>query len=37
VDLQIRLFRNPENTNRVTRALWSFLEVRQSVPLVEVG
>jgi DNA-binding transcriptional LysR family regulator len=34
VDLSIRLFRNTERTNRVTRALWSFLEVRQSVSLV---
>lgn len=34
VALTIRLMRNPERTNRVTRSIWSFLEVRQSVPLV---
>ncbi|WP_413721080.1 LysR family transcriptional regulator [Silicimonas sp. MF1-12-2] len=34
VDLTIRLFRNKERSNRVTRSLWSFLEVRQSVSLV---
>jgi DNA-binding transcriptional LysR family regulator len=34
VDLEIRLHRNTERTNRVTRAIWSFLEVRQSVSLV---
>ena len=34
IDLKIRLLRDKENTNRVTRALWSFLEVRQSVSLV---
>ncbi|WP_227258001.1 LysR substrate-binding domain-containing protein [Kangsaoukella pontilimi] len=34
VDLTIRLFRNSERTNRVTRSIWTFLEVRQSVPLV---
>ncbi|MBD3665379.1 LysR family transcriptional regulator [Sulfitobacter sp. TSTF-M16] len=37
VELQIRLYRNPANTNRVTRALWSFLEVREAVPLVQEG
>lgn len=34
VDLSIRLLRMREHSNRVTRAIWSFLEVRQSVPLV---
>ena len=34
VDLTIRLFRNKARTNRTTRAVWSFLEVRQSVSLV---
>lgn len=33
-DLSIHLFRNKERTNRLTRSLWSFLEVRQSVFLV---
>ncbi len=35
VDLTIRLFRNKERSNRVTRAIWSFLEVRQSVSLLQ--
>lgn len=30
VPLAIRLFRNPQRTNRVTRNLWSFLEARRS-------
>ena len=34
VDLQIRLFRNLQHSNRLTRSIWSFLEVRQSVPLL---
>lgn len=34
VDLSIRLFRNKSRSNRITRSLWSFLEVRQSVSLV---
>lgn len=33
VDLEIRLFRNIRHQNRLTRAIWSFLEVRQSVSL----
>ena len=33
-DLQIRLFRNPNRTNRLTRSIWSFLEVREGVPLL---
>ena len=35
VDLSIRLFRNKEHSNRLTRSIWSFLEVRQSVSLVQ--
>ena len=34
VSLEIRLLRDKTHTNRVTRALWSFLEVRQSVSLL---
>lgn len=34
VDLSIRMLRNPARTNRVTRSIWSFLEVRQSVSLI---
>ncbi len=34
VDLSIRLFRNKERSNRITRSIWSFLEIRQSVSLV---
>lgn len=37
VDLSIRMFRNKERSNRVTRAIWTFLEVRQSVSLVKEG
>ena len=33
IDLEIRLFRNPQRSNRLTRSLWTFLEVRQGVPL----
>ncbi len=36
VDLQIHLFRNMEHSNRITRSIWSFLEVRQGVPLVVI-
>ncbi|MDU8946225.1 LysR family transcriptional regulator [Ovoidimarina sediminis] len=34
VDLSIRLFRNRQHSNRVTRSIWSFLKVRQSVSLL---
>jgi len=34
VRLEIRLFRNKAFSNRLTRSIWSFLEVRQQVPLV---
>ena len=35
IDLDIRLFRNSENTNRFTRDIWAYLSNRQSLPLVE--
>ena len=34
VDLEIRLLRNKRHLNRLTRSIWSFLEVRQSLPLL---
>ncbi|ABV93182.1 transcriptional regulator [Dinoroseobacter shibae DFL 12 = DSM 16493] len=34
IPLEILIYRNAERSNRVTRALWSFLEVRQAVSLV---
>lgn len=34
IDLEIRLFANPEQSNRMTRSIFSFLEVRQNVPLL---
>lgn len=34
VELEIRLFRQKSRTNRLTRSIWSFLEVRQTVPLL---
>lgn len=34
VDLSIRLYRNKALSNRITRSIWAFLEVRQSVSLV---
>ena len=33
-NLHIRLFRHPGHSNRHTRAIWSFLQVREGVPLV---
>ncbi len=33
VQLEIRMFRAPRHANRMTRSIWSFLEVRQDVPL----
>lgn len=36
VDLSIRLLRNKERSNKVTRAIWTFLEVRQPISLVSV-
>ena len=33
VPLDIRMYRNPARSNRLTRAIWSFLDVRQSVVL----
>ena len=35
VNLQIRLLRNKNHSNRLTRSVWSYLEVRQSVHLLE--
>ncbi len=34
IDLDVRLMRSKKNTNHLTRTIWSFLEVRKSVPLV---
>jgi DNA-binding transcriptional LysR family regulator len=34
VDLEIKLLRSKAGSNRLTRSLWSFLEVRQSVSLL---
>ncbi|WP_299690805.1 LysR substrate-binding domain-containing protein [uncultured Tateyamaria sp.] len=34
VPLEIRLLRNPERTNRMTRSIWSFLAPRDAAPLV---
>lgn len=36
VALEIRLFRCLEHSNRITRSIWSFLEVREGVELVSV-
>lgn len=33
-NLDIKLLRNAKNSNRATRAIWSFLEIREDVPLV---
>ncbi len=35
VPLEIRLYRNKSRSNSLTRSIWSFLEVRQSVPLIQ--
>lgn len=37
VDLEIRLFGDLKRSNRVTRSIWSFLEVRQAVSLCPMG
>ena len=34
VDLEIRMLRSKERSNHLTRSIWSFLEVRKSVPLL---
>lgn len=34
IDLEIRLFRQKQNSNHLTRSIWSFCEIRRSVPLV---
>jgi len=36
VPLEIRLLREHQNSNHLTRAIWSFLAVRESVPLVHI-
>jgi DNA-binding transcriptional LysR family regulator len=36
VGLDIRMLRNQAHSNRLTRAIWSFLELRQTLPLVSV-
>lgn len=33
IDLDIRMHRNPKHSNRISRSIWSFLEVREGVPL----
>ena len=34
VDLDIRLYRNADNLNQITRSIWSFLKGRQAEPMV---
>lgn len=34
VDLEIRLLRNKEHTNIITRRIWAFLATRQKIPLI---
>ena len=34
VELEIRLHRNKEHANHLTRSIWAFLAVRESVPLI---
>ena len=34
IDLEIRLLRNREHTNLITRRIWAFLATRQQVPLL---
>lgn len=34
IDLEIRLFRSVQRSNRTTRSIWSFLKVRQDVSLL---
>ncbi len=36
IDLEVRLLRNKEHTNIVTRRIWAFLATRQQIPLVSV-
>lgn len=36
VDLEIRLYRKLEHSNHLTRSIWAFLAVRESVPLVTI-
>ena len=35
VDLEIRLIRAKRHSNRLTRSIWSFLDVRQTIPLLQ--
>lgn len=35
IDLEIRMFRNVQRSNRLIRSIWSFLEVRQAVSLLQ--
>lgn len=35
VDLEIRLYRVRDHSNHLTRAIWSFLAVREAIPLIE--
>ncbi|MCR9139999.1 MAG: LysR substrate-binding domain-containing protein [Alphaproteobacteria bacterium] len=37
IDLEIRMFRNVQRSNRLIRSIWSFLEVRQAVSLLQSG
>ena len=37
VDLDIRLFRDKHHSNHLTRNIWAFLDIRQSVPLVAMS
>lgn len=37
VELEVRLYRNLENSNHLTRAIWAFLAVRETVPLLAPG
>lgn len=34
VELEIRMLRTKQHTNHLTRSIWSFLEVRKSIPLI---
>ena len=37
VPIEIRLYRNPERSNHLTRSIWTFLELREKVLLVPSG
>ncbi len=34
IDLEIRLFRDPQRSNRSTRSIWAFLQARRGAPLL---